>query len=62
VIKLPKNGFFYYCEGCKSFYKVKPSEWIEDFMKRSKIDTWVVARMCDACKKKRLDDAQEESK
>jgi hypothetical protein len=31
-------------------------------MKRSKIDTWVVARMCDACKKKRLDDAQEESK
>jgi hypothetical protein len=55
--KQPEKVLLHYCEGCKDYFKVQPSEWELKHMQRQKVDTWIIAKLCEGCMKRR-DDAK----
>jgi len=58
--KKHKKRYLNYCEGCEAYFRGIPSEWMLKHMERNKIDTWIIAKLCDPCLKKRKDDANEQ--
>jgi hypothetical protein len=56
--KKHKKRFLTYCHDCQGYFKEQPSEWMLKHMERNQIDTWIIAKYCEPCLKKRKDDAQ----
>jgi hypothetical protein len=55
--KKPEKVLLHYCEDCKRHYMGQLSQWMLKRMQQQNADTWIIAKLCDECLKRR-DDAK----